>query len=183
MHETPEPQDPGRDENPPGMPPGPGVPAGPGDCPELGSPHWRLVPQTPDWDEAYLAALADDEDSGDPEEYEDPDNAPPPGLNDAKLDALLAQAAEVTAERAQAAEQAARLGHTAVLAAMSAVSAGRRGPGMPGSADTVPGADPSPAAGFGSGQPLDIAAGCATLVLVPGEGGRGRRPVHRGLRR
>src|SRR5580658_5003343 len=163
MHETPAPQDPGRDDNPSGVPPGPGVPAGPGDYPEPGSPHWQLVPQTPDWDEARLTAPADDEYPGDPDEYEDPDNAPPPGLDDEQLVALLAAAREVTADRAQAAEQAARLGHTAVLAAMGAVSAGRRGPGMPGSAERFPGEDPSPAAGFGSGQPLDVTAGCATL--------------------
>jgi Domain of unknown function (DUF222) len=158
MSETPAPRDPGQDGDPPG------TPAGSGDRPSLGSPGWRLVPQRPDWDEAWLAAPADDDEyPGDPDEYEDPDSAPPPGLDDAELEALLAAAAEVTAERAQAADQAARLGHTAVLAAMGAVSAGRRGPGMPGSADTVPGEDPSPAAGFGSGQPLDVAPGCATL--------------------
>ena len=78
MPETPAPRDPGRDEDPPGVP---RVPAGPGDRPSLGSPGWRLVPQSPDWDEAYLAAIADDEDEdpGDPEEYEDPGNAPPAG--------------------------------------------------------------------------------------------------------
>ena len=59
MSETPVPRDPGRDENPPG------VPAGPGDGPRLGSPDWRLVPQSPDWppwmdDDAH----ADDELAG-----------------------------------------------------------------------------------------------------------------------
>ena len=53
------------------------MPAGPGDHPWLGSPRWRLVPQSPDWDEAYLAARAEDEYPGDLEEYEDPDHAPP----------------------------------------------------------------------------------------------------------
>ena len=55
MSETPVPQDPGRDEDPPG------TPAGPGDHPSLGAPGWRLVPCSPDWDEAYLAAIAEDE--------------------------------------------------------------------------------------------------------------------------
>jgi hypothetical protein len=43
-----------------------------GDYPFLGSPGWKLVPQSPDWDPDYLAAVAalDDEDPGD-EEYED----------------------------------------------------------------------------------------------------------------
>jgi hypothetical protein len=83
MSETPVPRDPGRDESPSGMP------AGPGDHPALGSPKWRLVPQSPDWDEAYLAARADDEDPGDLDEYQDPDNAPPDGLDDAELAALI----------------------------------------------------------------------------------------------
>jgi hypothetical protein len=34
---------------------------------------------------------------------------------------------------------------------------------MPGSAQAYPGEHPSPAAGFGTGQPLDVAPGCATL--------------------
>jgi hypothetical protein len=64
MTQTPAPRDPAPDGDPSG------VPAGPGDrCPRLESPDWRLatgdwrlVPQSPDWDEAYLAAVAADED-------------------------------------------------------------------------------------------------------------------------
>jgi hypothetical protein len=65
MIETLVPRDPGQDDTPPGVPPGPG------DYPELGSPDWQLVPDSPDWldDEAYQA---DGEDPGDWEEYEDP---------------------------------------------------------------------------------------------------------------
>ena len=151
MSETPVPGDPGRDENPPG------VPAGPGGYPSLGSPDWQLVPCRPDWDEAYLAAMADDEDPGDQDLYEDPDNAPPFGLDDAQLTALIAEAREVITDQARAAEFASRTGHTAVLAAVAAEVSGRRGPGMPGSALRLPGEEPSPAAGFGSGQPLDVA--------------------------
>jgi len=129
----------------------PGVPAGSGDRPWLGSPDWRLVPQSPDWPEWMDEdAHADDEDPGDPDLYQDPDNAPPPGLDDAELEALLAEAREITAGQARAAEAAARLGHTAVLAAVGAVVSGRRGPGMPGSAQTFPGVSASPAAGFAS---------------------------------
>jgi hypothetical protein len=158
MSAAPVPRDPGRDEDPPG------VPAGPGDRPRLGSPDWRLVPQSPDWPEWMGAdAHADDEYPGDPDLYEDPDNAPPPGLDDAELAALLAEAREITAAQARAAEAAARLGHTAVLAVIAAEVTGRRGPGMPGSAQSFPGGDASPAAGFASGEPLDVAPGCATL--------------------
>jgi len=50
------------------------------------------VPQSPDLDEAWLAARAEDEYPGDLEEYEDPDNAPPSGLDDGQLAALIAEA-------------------------------------------------------------------------------------------
>src|SRR5579872_1442829 len=146
MHQEPVPQDPGRDEDPSG------APAGPGNHPRLGSPDWRLVPQSPDWDEAYLAAQAEDEYPGDLEEYDDPDNAPP-SLDDAELEALVAEAHEIAADHARAAEAAARSGHTATLAAIGAIATGRRGPGMPGSAGTFPGEYASPAAGFASGKP------------------------------
>jgi hypothetical protein len=170
MSETPVPRNPGQDGDPSS------VPAGPGDHPWLGSPRWRLVPQSPDWDEVYLAAMADDEYPGDPDEYEDPDNAPPPGLDDAELEALIAEAREITAEQARAAQDAARLGHTAALAAVGAMAAGRRGPGMPGSAETFPGEYASPAAGFAAGQPLDTAPGCATLAsFLEGAVGDGDR--------
>jgi hypothetical protein len=73
------------------------------------------------------------------------------------------EAWEITADRARAAEAAARLGQTAALAAVEAMVAGRRGPGMPGSVQAFPGEPASPAAGFASGKPLDIAPGCAGL--------------------
>jgi hypothetical protein len=121
-----------------------------------------LVPSSPDWldDEAYL----NDEYPGDLDLYEDPDHAPPPDLDDAQLDALIAEAREVTAEQARAAELAARLGHTAVLAAVSAEVTGRCGPGLPGSAQICPGEYASPAAGFAAGQPLDTAPGGPVLA-------------------
>ena len=158
MSETPVPRNPGQDDHPPG------VPAGPGDRPWLGSPDWQLMPQSPDWPEWMdQDAHADDEYPGDADEYQDPDNAPPPGLDDNQLSALIAEAREITAEQARAAEGWARLGHTAVLAAVGAVSAGRRGPGMPGSAEIFPVEYAGPAGGFASGQPLDVAPGSATL--------------------
>jgi hypothetical protein len=160
MHQEPVPQQPRRDEDPSG------VAAGPGNHPWLGSPDWRLVPQSPDWDEAYLAARAEDEYPGDLEEYEDPDHAPPT-LDDAELAALIAEARqvgqEITADQARAAAAWARFGHTAAMAAVGAVVTGRRGPGMPGSAESFPGEYAGPAAGFASGQPLDVAPGCAAL--------------------
>ena len=140
MSETPAPSSPRRDEDPPG------------------APSW------PDWmdDPAYQAARAQDEDPGDLDEYPDPDNALPE-LADGELDALLAEAREITAGPASAAEAMARLGHTAALAAGAAEWAGRRGPGMPGSAHGFPEEWAGAAAGFASGMPLDTAPGCAAL--------------------
>jgi hypothetical protein len=64
---------------------------------------------------------------------------------------------------ARAAREAARCGQTAVLAAVAAEVSGRRGPGLPGSVQLLPGEGLSPAAGFGSGQPLDVAPPGAVL--------------------
>src|SRR5580658_7217099 len=111
MNQGPVPRDPGRDQDP------------------------RRVPSWPDWmdDPAYLAARADDEDPDDLDLDEDPDDAPPP---DADPGELIAAADQMTAEQARLAAVMARLGQTA---AMAAVAAGRRGPGMPGSAESFPG--------------------------------------------
>jgi len=83
--------EPGRDEDPPGLA------AGPDDFPAVGSDRWRLLPSSADWpdwsqDEAYLAALAEEDEPDDPDLYQDPDNAPPPGLDDAQLAELIAEA-------------------------------------------------------------------------------------------
>jgi Domain of unknown function (DUF222) len=116
------------------------------------SGHWRLVPQQPEWDDqqwaAYAAALYDEEEPDDPDLYQDPDNAPPAGLDDAELAALIAQAPEVTADQG-----------------VAACWRGRRGPGMPGSARRRPGEYAGPAAGFAAGRELDTAPGCAVLAL------------------
>jgi uncharacterized protein DUF222 len=118
-----------------------------------GTARWQPMPSSADWpdysgDEAYLAALAEEEYPGDLDLYQDPDNAPPPGLDDAQLAALIAEARQVPADQAAA-----------------AWLAGRRGPGMPGSGRRFPGEFSGPAAGFGSGRELDTAPGCAVLAL------------------
>ncbi len=128
------------------MPPGP---AHPDPDPPPGG-EGRLLPPDPGWieDEGYLAALSEEDDPGDPELDQDPDNAPPAGLDDAGLAALLAEARELTADQAWA-----------------AAWLGRRGPGMPGSARRFPGEYAGPAAGFAAGRELDTAPGCAVLAL------------------
>ncbi len=52
------------------------------------------------------------------------------------------------------------------LLAVEAATAGRRGPGQPGSARVFPGQSSSPAAGFGPGMPLDVLPGCAALAVA-----------------
>jgi hypothetical protein len=164
MNQEPAPPDPGQHGN------RPGVPAGPEDFPELGSPRWRLLPpetdprDDPEVLKAYLACLAGEDEPGDPDEEEDPDSAPPPGLDDAELAALIAETREATEDQARAEARFARLGLTAAMAAVAA-AIGRRGPGMPGSARSFPGEYAGPAAGFATGKPLDAAPGCAVLGL------------------
>ena len=117
------------------------------------------VPPWPDWmdDPAYLAARPADEDL---DEDEDPDDAPPPDVDEAELSA---EAAEILAAQERVAAVLARLGLTAALAAGTAAGYGRRGPGMPGSAETFPGVYASRSSGFASGKPLDTAPGCLVL--------------------
>jgi hypothetical protein len=118
-------------------------------------------PSCPDWmdDPAYLAMRAEDEDPGDLD-LDDPNDDPPPDVDD---DELIAEAERITADQERAATLMARLGQTAAMAAATAAAAGRRGPGMPGSAESFPGVYASRASGFASGKPLDVAPGCLTL--------------------
>src|SRR5580704_2031093 len=114
----------------------------------------RLVPAWPEWmdDPAYLALRAGDEDPGELD-LDDPDDGPPPEVDPGELAAEAAREAAVLAGA----------GLTGAVAADAAAAAGRRGPGMPGSARPVPGVYASRASGFASGKPLDTAPGCLTL--------------------
>ena len=134
MPPGPVPQDPGRDEDP------------------------RPVPPWPDWmdDPAYLAARAEGEDPGDPD-ADDPGDAPPPDVDPGEL---AAEADRITGELAREAALLAGAGLTAAVAADAAAAAGRRGPGMPGSAHPGAGVYASRASGFAPGKPLDTAPGC-----------------------
>jgi hypothetical protein len=137
MPQTPAYPDPGRDDDP------------------------RPVSPWPDWmdDPAYLALRDGDEDPGDPELDADPQDAPPPDADEAEL---AAEAAEIVAAQDRLAVVAGQLGLTAALAA-DAAGLGRRGPGMPGSAQSFPGVYASHSSGFASGKPLDTAPGCLVL--------------------
>jgi Domain of unknown function (DUF222) len=139
MHQEPVPPDPGRGEDP------------------------YCVPPWPAWmdDPAYLAGRAGDEDpAGGLDLDEDPEDAPPP---DVDPEELAAEAERIAAEEARESALLAGAGLTAAMAADAAAAAGRRGPGMPGSAHPVPGVYASWASGFASGKPLDVAPGCLTL--------------------
>ena len=129
--------------------------------PEPVSPDPDPGPSCPEWmdDPAYLALRAEDEDPGDLD-LEDPDDDPPPDVDDGEL---IAEAAQIAADQDRAAAVMARLGLTAAMAADAAAGYGRRGPGMPGSAESFPGVYASRASGFASGKPLDTAPGCLVL--------------------
>jgi hypothetical protein len=118
-------------------------------------------PSCPDWmdDPAYLAMRAADTDPGDLD-LDDPDDDPPPDVDGGEL---AAEAAQIAADHDQVAAVMARLGLTAAMAADAAAALGRRGPGMPGSAESFPGVYASRSSGFASGKPLDTAAGCLVL--------------------
>src|SRR5580704_8529474 len=118
-------------------------------------------PSCPDWmdDPAYLGMRAADEDPGDLD-LEDPDDDPPP---DADPGELAAEAARIACDQERSAAVMAGLGLTAAMAADAAAALGRRGPGMPGSAESFPGVYASRSSGFASGMSLDVAAGCLVL--------------------
>ncbi len=136
---------------------------------------WRPVPPgvdpmaAPDRWEAWLASS--DFDGAPPDPEEDPGWCPDPEDSalpyDMDLDGLRAEsrrvAAAKAAEQAAEAEWAARQPRDAEIP-QAGVRAGRRGPGMPGSARRVPGEYAGPAGGFGTGQPLDVAPGGGVLL-------------------
>ena len=115
------------------------------------------VASWPEWmdDPAYLALRADDEDL-----REDPEDEPPPDVDEAEL---AAEAAEILAAQERLAAVLDRLGLTGELAAATAAGYGRRGPGMPGSAQSFVTVYASRSSGFASGKPLDVAPGCLVL--------------------
>ncbi|HEY2261810.1 MAG TPA: hypothetical protein VGI96_04200, partial [Streptosporangiaceae bacterium] len=114
--------------------------------------------------EALLAASLDEVEPPGDDEDEDPESCALPWDED--LAAIEAETARTAAERAADAEFLARE-DTAELAGRVAADQARkrgpRGPGLPGSADRVPGVSGGPAGGFGAGECLDAAPGSAAL--------------------
>ncbi|HEX5303428.1 MAG TPA: DUF222 domain-containing protein [Streptosporangiaceae bacterium] len=154
MSTKPVPGDPGRDES------------------VLG---WEPVITRPDpmtaeeWEVLLEHDLAEDLD---PEElqYEDDFLNPDADLTEAELaeiaDAMQARAADA-AGAAGVTAGADPAGVARVLAAQAAAaSAKRRGPWQPGSQRPLAGESSSPAAGFGTGQLLDVMAACPDLAIL-----------------
>src|ERR1700733_14829059 len=123
---------------------------------------WRLVPAGGDWmdDEQWAAHLAAE--PTDPGPGLDPDG--PPEFSRAELAAMVAECREIGEDEARAAALAARMGTTGALAAIGA-TLGRRGPGMPGSAERFAGEYAGPAGAFATGMVLDAAPGGVELAL------------------
>src|SRR2546423_783878 len=116
-----------------------------------------------DRDEAWEAWLAsrerceDDEppEFGDEGDYhDDPD----------ELAEIIAEARQASADQAAAEAHIAASGQTAALAAGASAAMGRRGPGMPGSAEPLAGEYSGPGGAFATGQALDVAPGGPVLL-------------------
>src|SRR5579871_4067721 len=155
--QEPAPANPGRDAARPGAQPGPD--------------SWEPVVTRPDPLTAEeWRALADLDAAGesDPDRFQDEDEFWGPGedLTGADLAALDAEADRLEAEREL---DAAFLADPATAELAGAVLAGEartrgpRGPGLPGSAERVPGSSSGPAAGFGAAGCLDVMPGSAGL--------------------
>ena len=114
-------------------------------------------------DEAWESWLASRErreedeplDFGDEEDYyDDPD----------ELAQIIAEARQASADQAVAEAHIAASGQTAALAAGASAALGRRGPGMPGSAEPLAGEYSGPGGAFATGQALDLAPGGPVLL-------------------
>jgi hypothetical protein len=147
------------------------MPADPADALLSGAAGWEPVITRPDpmppgeW-EALLAASRDEVEppGDDDEEYLDPESSVLPPDED--LAVIEAETGRFVAERAAdvacfVQDDIAEL--AGASAAAEARKRGPRGPGLPGSADHVPGRSAGPAGGFGAGECLDTAPGSATL--------------------
>ena len=134
-------------------------PAPPGRHPDPDPSYQALAGRDEAW-EAWLASrerCEDDEplefeDEGD--YYDDPD----------ELAEITAEARRASADQAAAEAHIAASGQTAALAAGASAALGRRGPGMPGSAEPLAGEYSGPGGAFATGQALDLAPGGPVLL-------------------
>jgi hypothetical protein len=91
---------------------------------------------------------------GEGDHYDDPD----------ELAEIIVEARQASADQAAAEAHIAASGQTAALAAGASVAMGRRGPGMPGSAEPLAGEYSGPGGAFATGQALDVAPGGPVLL-------------------
>ncbi len=155
-------RDPGRDGDP-----GRGTGRDPGAGDPMSEEEWRAVCDR-------LAGLGPPPDLG--LGWDDaPEDEEGPGGDGFLTAEIIAAAREASGQQAAAAGRAARLGAAGALGAIGA-ALGRRGPGMPGSAQAFPGEYPGPAGAFASGFAADTAPGCGVLLSLAedaaGDGGR-----------
>jgi hypothetical protein len=81
-----------------------------------------------------------------------------------ELAEIIAETRHAAADQAAAEAHIAASGQTAALAADASVAMGRRGPGMPGSAEPLAGEYSGPGGAFATGQALDVAPGGPVLL-------------------
>ena len=114
-------------------------------------------------DEAWEAWLASRErcEEDEPLEFEDEGDF----YDDpAELAEIIAEARRASEDQAVAEAHIAASGQTAALAAGTSVALGRRGPGMPGSAEPLAGEYSGPGGAFATGQALDVTPGGPVLL-------------------
>jgi hypothetical protein len=113
-------------------------------------------------DEAWEAWLASRErcEDDEPIDFEDEEDHDDP----AELAEIIAEARQASADQAVAEAHIAASGQTAALAAGASAAMGRRGPGMPGSAEPLAGEYSGPGGAFATGQALDLAPGGPVLL-------------------
>ena len=130
----------------------------PGPAPPDPDPDQALAGRDADWEAwlAYQERCEDDEpiEFEDEGAYDDPD----------ELAEIIAEARQASADRAAADARIAASGQTAAIAAAGSVAMGRRGPGMPGSAEPLAGEYSGPGGAFATGQVLDAAPGGPVLL-------------------
>jgi Domain of unknown function (DUF222) len=138
------------------MNPGP-APPDPGPDPD--SSDQALAGRDEAW-ESWLASRERREDD-EPLEFEDEGD-----YHDGpdELAEIIAEARQGSADQAVAEAHIAASGQTAALAAGASAALGRRGPGMPGSAEPLVGEYSGPGGAFATGQALDLAPGGPVLL-------------------
>jgi hypothetical protein len=114
-------------------------------------------------DEAWEAWLASRErcEDDEPLELEDEGDYHDDPVERAEI---IAEARQASADQAAAEAHIAASGQIAALAAGASAAMGRRGPGMPGSAEPLAGEYSGPGGAFATGQALDVTPGGPVLL-------------------